>query len=93
MNFTELKALAKKLGGIVVVNGDSPELVILPYNTYRQLETSQPEIGPLAPTAPPAEDGAEIERLNREILTLKEEIRQKEEAEMTEAEPETPENI
>ena len=92
MNFTELKALAKKLGGIVVVSGDRPELVILPYNTYRQLETSQPEIGPLAPTAP-AEDGAEIERLNREILTLKEEIRQKEEAEMTEAEPETPENI
>ena len=92
MNFTELKALAKKLGGIVVVNGDSPELVILPYNTYRQLEAGQPGMGPLAPTAP-AEDGAEIERLNREILTLKEEIRQKEEAEMAETEPETPENI
>lgn len=79
MNFTELKELAKKLGGIVVMNGNVPEFVVLSYLNYRKLDGLNEETNRMNKTNP-EEDV--IEKLNREILALKEEIRQKEESEL-----------
>ena len=78
MDFKELKELAKKLGGIVVMNGSTPELVILSYESYKKLENTT------VPAGHPAggENTEEVEKLNQEILGLKEEIRQKEETEL-----------
>ena len=78
MNLSELKELAKQLGGIVVMNGDNPEWVILHYDHYRQLLVSDSFAQPSG-----QQESPEIERLNKEISVLKEEIRQKEEAELS----------
>lgn len=82
MDFNELKALAKQLGGIVVLNGSTPELVILSYHNYRRLAAPVPTFSGVDNVAAVEPDGAEIERLNQEISALKEEIRQREEAEL-----------
>lgn len=70
MNFDELKKLVRRVGSVVLFDGNKPELVVLPYdkaglnlngdnggNDYEQRE---------------------IERLNNEILALREELAQKE---------------
>lgn len=96
MDLEKLKQLAKKVGGVVVVNGENPEFVILTYNKFQELEGpgngvngienaiffENPETNGLD------RDQGEIERLNREILTLKEEIRQRESAELVSSEGE-----
>lgn len=75
MDFQKLKELAQKIGGILVMDGNEPELVILPYAKY--------DAGVAAPLAPEsADEQAMIEHLNTEIEALKEEIRQKETAEL-----------
>ncbi|MEK7151262.1 MAG: hypothetical protein AAB784_00915 [Patescibacteria group bacterium] len=95
MDFSKLKELTKRLGGILVLDGDEPEFVILPYNKYENIDTGE-EIyfskksngtayanGINPDRLDLAEDGDEaVEKLNQEILALKEEIRQKEEAEL-----------
>jgi uncharacterized protein YdcH (DUF465 family) len=80
MNFDQLKNLVRKLGGVLVLNGDKPEFVILSYDQYQKID------GATGSEEKPAGEGGEeaIERLNREILALKEEIRQKESAELVE---------
>lgn len=123
MDFHRLKQLVGKLGGLLVLDGDEPAFVVLPYDKYQKMEA-----GPLRPSESEASeeiqvssrparsilaevlrarvndasetsnemngfDGASIangadsdetmvEKLNQEILVLKEEIRQKEEAEL-----------
>lgn len=58
------------------MNGNVPELVILSYANYKKLESEKLTVGG------DTENTSEIDHLNREILMLKEEIRQKEEAEL-----------
>jgi hypothetical protein len=79
MNFNRLKELAKKFGGILVFDGDNPEFIILSYEQYRKMEASKSfeEISD--------REEETIEKLNREILALKEEIRQRESAELVES--------
>lgn len=94
MNFIELKELVKKLGGIVVMNGNIPEFVILSYANYKRIEElKNPPAGPDSAVGaggkPDPSEGDAIEKLNREILALKEEIRQKEEAEILHSGEET----
>lgn len=79
MDFNRLKELAKKLGGILVLNGNEPEFIILSYDQYKKIDN--------AANGEENSGGNEeetIEKLNREILALKEEIRQKESAELAE---------
>lgn len=57
------------------MNGDKPELVVLSYDNYLKLDRSQPVMSPVV-------NEKVLEDLNKEILALKEEIRQKEEAEL-----------
>ncbi|MGD0977442.1 MAG: hypothetical protein ABR875_04100 [Minisyncoccia bacterium] len=82
MDFNQLKELARNLGGILVMNGNTPEFVVLPFEKYQKIENGFSGDTPNACE----EENAAIEKLNREILVLKEEIRQKEEAELIEEE-------
>ena len=85
MDFNELKKIAKELGGILVMNGNTPEFVVLPYENFKKPASPEPA-KPIVSAAD--EDNKTIEKLNAEILALKEEIRQKEEAELVESETE-----
>lgn len=83
VNFNQLKKLVKRLGGILVLNGNEPEFVILPYSQYEK--ESGVSDSPREDVKKRDEDEERtIEKLNREILALKEEIRQKESAELVE---------
>ena len=82
MDFSELKQLAKKLGGILVMNGNSPEFVVLAYDQYQKLTGDGQSERRTNPSRLTPEEEETIEKLNKEILVLKEEIRQKEEAEL-----------
>ncbi len=92
MDFNRLKELVKKLGGILVLDGNEPEFVVLPYENYEKMEAG--ENVPIAhdgnvtaeAAASTTEDQTMVDRLNQEILALKEEIRQKESAELLETE-------
>lgn len=81
MDFEQLKKLVKKLGGILVLNGNEPEFVILSYDQYKKADNAG---GDAEVNLGEEEDEKTIEKLNREILALKEEIRQKESAELIE---------
>lgn len=91
MDFGRLKDLVKKLGGLLVFDGDEPTLVVLSYEKFKKLDSSE-EIpvshgngfGALIASNGIQEDEDTVEKLNQEILALKEEIRQKEEAELLE---------
>ena len=95
MDFSKLKELAKTLGGILIMNGNEPEFIVMAYDKFAKLET--PPAGEAGPTPVPVnsiedkKDRDEEERLintlNNEILALKEEIRQKETAELVAEEP------
>ncbi|MBI2062740.1 MAG: hypothetical protein HYT61_00670 [Candidatus Yanofskybacteria bacterium] len=97
MNFNRLKELVGKLGGLLVLDGDKPELVVLTYKKYQEIETGE-EVAISNPNRNGADEGSilsgeggedgsdddrkTLDQLNQEILALKEEIRQKEEAEL-----------
>ena len=91
MNLAELKELARKLGGVLVVDSNGPQFVVLPYGRYKSLETEAAgRVRSFTQAENPesfngVEESQVIEKLNREILALKEEIRQREEAELAEA--------
>ena len=83
MKFDQLKEIAKKLGGVLVLNGDEPEFVILSYDQYeKQSDTLNSSTE--NPEEQEQNEEKTIEKLNQEILALKEEIRQKESAELIE---------
>jgi uncharacterized protein YdcH (DUF465 family) len=84
MDFNRLKELARKFGGVLVLNGNSPEFIILSYEQYKKLETSI-DSEENSGRGKEEDDEETIEKLNREILALKEEIRQKESAELAES--------
>ena len=83
MSLGKLKELVRKLGGLLVLDGDEPAFVVLSYDKYQKMEQGE-EVPVMANGISEIGDGDEetMERLNQEILVLKEEIRQKEEAEL-----------
>ena len=97
MDFNRLKELVKKLGGVLVLDGNEPQFVMLPYENYEKMETG--EVIPISnsnhdnaePEAVAAmiEEQKTVDELNQEIAALKEEIRQKESAELLESGAET----
>lgn len=88
MDFNRLKELTKKLGGILVLDGNEPEFVILPYGRYEKIEAGEDvPISNKNPDERPdfngaADDEKTVEKLNQEIMALKEEIRHRESAEL-----------
>lgn len=85
VNFNQLKKLTERLGGILVLNGDEPEFVILSYDQYKKIDRTTEGLG-----LEGEDDEKTIDKLNQEILALKEEIRQKESAELAENTEEEP---
>lgn len=91
MNFEQLKQLTKKVGSLIVFNGEKPEFVVLAYNKFEELGNSA-KINNIAESVPFFETNSsgldqnqeeeEIQKLNDEILALKEEVRQHESAEL-----------
>lgn len=86
MDFNTLREMAKKVGGILVLNGNTPEFVILPYEKYAESISTPVRQEPIPQPQPKIaeEDQALIDALNKEIQALKEEIRQKEAVELGE---------
>lgn len=96
MNFDQLKQLAEKLGGVLVMDGDKPKFVIVSYDQYRRTENQEPatvseSFKSIEPEASmidvenqdkSEEDQRNYDRLNQEILALREEIKRKESAEL-----------
>ena len=98
MQFSRLKELVRKLGGVLVLDGDDPEFVILSYDKYENMEQGEEvpfstvrnglarsnagNSGGISADPSAEEDQDAVEKLNQEILALKEEIRLKEEAEL-----------
>jgi hypothetical protein len=82
-DFEKLKSITKRLGGILVMNGNEPEFVIMPYEKFEAEGSMKASSVPSAPQTAPAEhqDDPLVDQLNNEILALKEEIRQKESSE------------
>lgn len=109
MNFSEIKNLAKKLGGVVLLEeGEKSGMVVLSLEKYREITSqseeevqlnhspaisavsAQSELKPTAgseketllrgptPWRETPDSGELIEKLNRDIAALKEEIRKKE---------------
>lgn len=70
MNFDELKKLVRRVGSAVLFDGNNPELVVLPYDKAG-IDSSNEESGNQY-------EQQEIERLNNEILALREELSQRE---------------
>jgi len=52
-DFNKLKDLARQTGGILILNGSEPELVLLPYDTYERLTGTKQTVVP---------SGSEIKR-------------------------------
>ena len=69
MNFDELKKLVRRVGSVVFFDGNNPELVVLPYDKagIGSSEESENQY-----------EQQEIERLNNEILAVREELSQRE---------------
>ncbi len=85
MDFKKLEETTKKIGGIVVMEGDEPSIVILPYEKYLELGNGAAANGLVEPVVEDPDvtaDEALIEALNQEIVMLKEKARQKEEEEL-----------
>jgi hypothetical protein len=78
VDFEKLKDIAKKLGGVLVMEGNEPELVILPYEKFVTLDTGDSAEHNSKLEGDNKEEAKLIEVLNNEILALKEEIQQKE---------------
>ncbi len=70
MNFDELKKLVRRVGSVVLFDGNNPELVILPYDKMN-IDSNNEE-------TESQYEQQEIERLNNEILALREELNQRE---------------
>ncbi len=81
----KLKDLSKRIGGILVMDGNNPEFVILSYESFMKSESeSNSQVAQPQQMGISEEEQQMIESLNKEIEALKEEIRQKETEELIE---------
>ena len=88
MNLEELKTLIQTLGSVVLIEEGRPSLIILELERYQALLTGQPTkslVGEVAKDGSVGEADPElVERLNRDIALLKEEIKKREIQELSE---------
>jgi len=70
MDFEELKKLVRRFGSVVLFNNNKPELVVMSYDKAG-VDSQTEEIED-------QHEQQEIERLNNEILALREELAQRE---------------
>jgi len=82
MDIKELQQLANIIGGVVVIENDQPAFVVLPYKKLF-FNQEKPGVKPIAQGlvseySPEIEEEDKFDRLNKEILLLKDEIEKKE---------------
>lgn len=85
LDMRELKPLLRQSGSIVVVEDGQPSVVIVDYGVYRGLvrapaEDIASQNQAPASAAPSVADAEFVERLNKEILALKNQIESEERA-------------
>jgi hypothetical protein len=80
MDFEKLKKLAAETNGLVIMNGETPELVVLPYKDYQELlhgpakeEGSKENIEEVLQKEQEHDDQL-IESLNQEIEALRDKM-------------------
>ena len=91
MNIEELKKLVKNSTAVLVLDNGEPSFVILKYDTYKELVLAEPvkevkiknglnrdEVKPASPQGGPDAELEVLERINKDILALKEEIEKEE---------------
>ncbi len=64
------------------MDGNQPEFVIMPYSKFEKMDNQVNSEDITEDTKKESLDAEALERLNQEIIALKEEIRQKESAEL-----------
>ncbi len=91
MDFKRLKDLARKFGVFLVLDDGEPSFVVMPFDEYQKLDagveipvSNSNGIDELGVANGIYADEQSVDRLNQEIRVLKEERRQKEEAELLE---------
>lgn len=85
LDMRELKPLLRQSGSVVVVEDGQPSVVIVDYGVYRGLvrapaESAVQQGSSLASATPSTADAEFVERLNKEILALKNQIESEERA-------------
>ncbi|MEK7515222.1 MAG: hypothetical protein AAB608_02490 [Patescibacteria group bacterium] len=85
LDMRELKPLLRQSGSIVVVEDGQPSVVIVDYGVYRGLvrapaEGVSSQAVAQTPAVPTTADAEFVERLNKEILALKNQIEAEERA-------------
>lgn len=84
MNIDELKKLVKKSTAVLVLDNGEPSFVILNYDMYKDLVLAGPEKevkiknGLNKEAVEPEIESEVLERINKDILALKEEIEKEE---------------
>lgn len=91
MNIEELKKLVKNSTAVLVLDNGEPSFVILGYDAYKDLVIQEPvkevkiknglhrdEVKPASSQGAPDVELEVLERINKDILALKEEIEKEE---------------
>lgn len=90
MDLKELKNLVKNSGAVLVMDNNEPSLVVMDYQTYKNIVNNEQSAkvqvrheshesnGIAAKTNPREEELEILERINKEILALKDEIEREE---------------
>ena len=87
MEIGELKKMLKKSTAVLILEDGDPSIVIVDYKTYKELlgedrgTAEKPANTASAPTPPTSASTAELElleRINKDILALKEQIEEEE---------------
>jgi len=71
MDLDKLRQLVRRLGSVVLFDGNKPELVVLPYDKLNGEEFVEENVEE-------SNNDQELERLNSEILALREELAERE---------------
>ncbi len=88
MEINELKKMLKKSTAVLILENGDPSLVVVDYKTYKELLGEKSEDLPVPPgpastqrlTTPSAGEVELLERINKDILALKEQIEEEEKA-------------
>jgi hypothetical protein len=82
MDISELKKLIKNSASVLVLDNGEPSFVILDYKAYRAItgekEEKEVPINPVIQKSPHEREAEILDRLNKEILALKNQIEEEE---------------
>ena len=77
MQINELKKMLKKSTAVLILENGEPSIVVVDYKTYKELLGDEGDVAPAGPVHQTAEVEL-LERINKDILALKEQIEEEE---------------